>query len=432
MRTSTRLLASSLALVTAGTLAACGDDHGGNPDANGDDVGIDATPDTPVEPTADRSMTIAVTDVTLLSADAQALGVTGGSIGISFDDITQGGGQVVFGTSPVGGCVVVQYDATHPKAPQVDAGTVTIGASTNANLGDGRNKAIGPCNYVDGAGYVCVSNTDTDQAQNATAVGTSGLVTYTFPAQTFPTTGQNLIGSYLVVAGFTNANFNSPAGSAFPIVNQPSATQLVVSNPAGVGQTAETIAAGGTFTVMNGYAPAPGGGDYLGDQTTGVHISKADDANWGAIDADIYVRGEGLDLDDVSDDPTAFPSTSQALNFSCGGTGGTCGADSNDDPSLLEAVIVSGKTTDADVSGTNFDFEMPPATTWVEWQCGYPLGTAAAMPAGAVQAILDSNPTRVETRVLSVAGQIPSDPNNDLNSGFIVVGHALVGHTTMN
>lgn len=426
MRTWKSLLATTLAL-GAGA-AACGDDGGGTPDAERPD-GL--TPDAEVPdmaPTATRSATIAVNEVTLTSDDATQLGMRGGSISISFDDLTMGGGEVVFGTSPVGGCVVTRYDADGtPSAPNpgVDAGTVTI-------TGDGLLRTVGPCNFVAGAGYLCTSHgAAADTAVNATDLpnsGTSppGLIAYTFPDQTFPAS-PGLVGSYLTVGGFTNAAFNSPAGQAFPIVAQQGTTTVVVVNAAGEGQTTETITAGG-FSVLNGYAPAPvgPGGDFLDDATTSVSIAKADDPDWPAIDFTTYVRGEGFALDDESVAPHAFPSSAADIRVGCNMTNGDCGADGD---GTLEALIISGKTTDTDVSTMPFDFIMPPATTeYATFQCAFLLADEATMPSAAVQAILDTNPTRVEMRVLRVAGTLVED---GLNEGRILVGHGLVGHTTL-
>jgi hypothetical protein len=71
--------------------------------------------------------------------------------------------------------------------------------------------------------------------------------------------------------------------------------------------------------------------------------------------------------------------------------------------------------------------EIPGTDNWLEWQCAYLLSDSATMPLAAVQAIVDFEPTRVEMRVLRVAGTIVND--GGVNEARILVGHGLVGHT---
>jgi hypothetical protein len=427
MRTWKSLLAVSL---LAGGAAACGDDEGGSsPDANLiDAVDIDAGID--AGPSATRSATIAVADVELTSADAVARGIRGSSISIEFSDLTEGGGEVVFGTSPIGGCLVQRFDADgtpNSPNPTLGAGEVTI---TGPEVGtSGLLKTVGPCNYQAGAGYLCISGGAQDDDVTATGVG-SGAVAYSFPNQSFA--GQDLVGSYLNVTGFTGDDvvYNSPAGQPFAIMAQPAPTTLVVVNQAGTASPASTTGVDVVdFAVLNGAGPtpqpqAPFDNDFLGDETTSVRVQKAADAEWGAIDFTTYTRGEGFTLDDASALPHEFPATAADMAFSCAGTGGDCGAEGT---ATLEAIIISGKTTDTPVGTLPFDFLMPPPTTeYATFQCGFLLADSGTIPEAAVQAILDTNPTRVEVRVLRVAGTIVTD---GLNEGRILIGHGVVGHT---
>jgi hypothetical protein len=413
------------AFATSAALAACGGDDDGSGDdtqdhdANVPDSGIDAWAG------ATRSLTISVVDVEVTTPSAAAAVTRGGSINIEVEDLTMGGGEVVAGTTPVGGCVVTRYDATHQPHPTVGAGTVTI-----ANPGaeeSGLLKTVGPCNYTAGVGYQCISAGATMQDIDTTVTG-DGRVAYDFTEQTF---AGDLVGSYLNVNGFTDANLNS-GSSAFPILANPSATRLTAFNTAA---TTDQTTATGSFAVINGAGPIPTLGtanaDFLGAESDQIHISKPADANFGAIDFTVYTRGEGFALDDASAQPHEFPTTAEAVTFSCGGTGGNCGADA-DPAGVLEAFIISGRTTDASVEGLA-DYEMPtPTGTWTTFQCGFLLdvSTEGTIPADAVAAILATNPTRIETRILQMAGTQGED-GDQANPYTVVVGHGVVGHTTI-
>lgn len=422
MKTPKSLLLISLALGTSSLLAGCGgDDAGGNP-IDAADHDAEGDPPDSMPPTATRAMTIAITDVKLTSPQGRAgnggLGLRGGAIGIEFSDLTQNGGEVIFGTTTAGGCVVQRFDATHTARPLVDAGTVTIS-------GDGLLKPVGPCSFIGGA-YRCISAAAAAQTSTATATGLNGAVVYSFPGQNF--TG-DLVGAYLSVNGFaTNATFNSGT-SAFPIVAQ-SATSLTAINPGGTG-SADTTTAGVTFSVLAGAGPIPtaqtgANAQFLGDEDRSVTISKEADDDWGAVNFTTYVRGSTFTLATASTKPHEFPFTAADVTFSC--TAAACGGDGD---GMLEALIVSGRTTDAPIPDDAFDFDMPaPVTAYTTFQCGFLLEDSGTIPEAAVTAILSTSPTRIETRVLRVAGTQFNDGEDQLNVGTIVVGHGLVGHTT--
>lgn len=420
MQTWKSLLAMSL------LLGGCG---GGGGDDD-DTVVPDANPDVPdANPVQDRHATVAITDVALTSDDGVAQGWKGGSISIAFEDLTQGGGEIVFGTgNPIGACDVVRYDATHPKHPIVDAGTFNMS-------GDGFLKTVGPCSFQDGVGYTCISNAGAESI-DGTSSAVTPFVTYEFSGTPFA--GEDVVGSYLSINGFTDTALNTGAQPR-PILVQTDSTLTVLSSGTdGSPATAETATA--QFAVINGAGPIPTNAglgtidaDFLGGSATSVTITKGTTDEWGAIGFSTDVRGEGFALDDASTQPHEFPDTAPAdpIHFTCGGTGGDCGEEAG---GPLQALIISGRTTDTDVSGLPFDFMMPPPTTsWAEFQCVYLLASTndAQMPVGAIQAILDTAPTRIETRILRVAGENGTDNNNVLNTSAVLVGHALVGHTTM-
>jgi len=421
MRQTWKHLATSLAVGCAVTLGACGgggdDDGSAGPDAptgDGDPDGFEG-------PT--RALTISVADLAVTTPSAAAVSTRGGAISIEVEDLTTGGGEIVFGESPVGGCVVTRFDAAHPAHPTLDAGTVTI-----ANPGveeSGLLKPVGPCDYRPDTGYLCVSTEAADQTATATPTGVSGTELYAFQDQNF---ARDYVGSYLVVNGFAQAGNNSGA-RAFPIVGQPAATTLTVVNDGGAAGT--TAAA--SFSVINGAGPIPTAGganaDFLASEVDQIRIAKPASDEFGAIDVTVYTRGEGFDLDDASALPHQLPTSAAAVTFSCGGAGGSCGADA-DPTGVLEAFVISGRTTDASVEGLE-DYEMPaPTGTYATFQCGFLLdeSTSGTIPADAVAAILATGPTRIETRVLNVAGVQGVDGDQAFT---IVVGHGVVGHTTI-
>jgi hypothetical protein len=439
-------------------LAGCGDDitRGGTPDARHTDAAPpdgapDAMPDA-MPPTATVSGTLAVTDVTVLDTAAMNPpfnGIEGGAINITFSDLTQGGGQMVFGTSSVGGCVVVQYDPSHPPNPPEDAGTVKIkDHQTGTPPASGLLKTVGDCNFVAAlGGYVCVSNaamgTETINATNPPDGATTPptAIAYTFPTEAGTIGAEKLVGSWLIVNGFTTTtNFNSGATNAFPIIGQ-NGTTLIVAN---VGNTTtdgttETITTG-SYTILNGFNPIPAGplvgANFLG--AGGLDITKDANAKFPAINQPVMnVAGKGWTLSDAGD-PTALPMTNPAADvvFGCGnktpGTSAddTCGQAGS---AQLNAMIVTGTATKQSLTGL-FPFQMPtekPGTdTWLSFTCAQPLGHSVTLQAGALQKIVDFNPTRVEVRVINAAGAILMDPNNTLNTTNLLAGFAVVGHTS--
>ncbi|HTL84065.1 MAG TPA: hypothetical protein VL856_02715, partial [Acidimicrobiia bacterium] len=434
--------------------AACGDDatKGGPADAkipvidapnNTPDGSPDAMPPDAM-PTAEVAGTIAVTDVTLVDPSAAGVGgVSGGAISITFSDLTKNGGTVVAGTSQVNGCVVVKYDPTHLPNPPLDAGPIKI-TNNQINGNDGLLKTVGMAGVCTFSAtfmqYICVSD---NNAGTGTVVATNlpnnppgmpaGLIAYTFPSDT-QIPNEKLVGSYLIVGGFTTSpSFNSPAGSAFPIVSQNGDTLVVVNAAAeAAGTTTETVAGTANYTILNGFNPVPAAGagaDFLG--TGGVTVQKVASTDFKAFTQNIDVPGEGWTLSDA-DSPTSIPLTGTATDqhYGCA-TGNTCGDTST---TLIQAMIISGRATKKSLTGLapfQMPTEIPGTDTWLEYQCGFIGSKTATLDAAALQAIIDFAPTRVEMRVINSAGNIITDtglPGSPQT--FVVAGHALVGHTT--
>jgi hypothetical protein len=104
----------------------------------------------------------------------------------------------------------------------------------------------------------------------------------------------------------------------------------------------------------------------------------------------------------------------------------TCGTDGQ---APVTEMVVSGRATLQSLAGL-FPYQMPTdvagVDTWLEFECAYPGAHSATLTHTALQAIIDFAPTRVELRVISVAGTVLTD---GLTTTRVRVGHALVGHT---
>ena len=431
MRTLKSLLASTLFLAAA----ACGDDSSGGDDSP--DIDADTTvpdgEDIDGTPAATRSGTIAVSDIEVTTPQGANAGLRGAVVSIEFVDLTMDGGEAIYGTSSVGACLVTRYDVggTATPHPAVDAATVTVSAPETGD--SGLLMPVAPCNFVDGRGYLCIAHAAVAN-DVVVAPGLNGTASYVLGDQDLSSV--DAVGSYLAISGLTQAGNNG----SFPVVgqgvNQDSNT-LVVGNPLVATEAAGTDNV--QYSVINAAGPIPTAGqgptfgDFLSDETTSVRIQKPADDDWGAFDVTLYARGEGLTLNSESAQPHEFPFTAQNVTFSCDpdpemGTGGNCGADIETPPAgTIKAFIVSGRTTDGSTA-TIPDYIMPPPVTeYATFQCGFPLGMSATIPEAAVEAILSTNPTRIETRVLVVAGAQVMDGENVAN---VVVGHGLVGHST--
>ncbi len=432
---STRL---TVALACSGALAACGDNikdtNTGPPDAHSrpDAASIDSTPiDGPPTPTVGG--TIALTDVTVLDAAGQALGLSGGVVNISFSDLTMNGGTHPGGfVNPVNGCLLTEYDPTHLPNPSIDGGPILVTDDTTHS--GGLTRTIGPCGFSAQAGntYVCESNAAANQAVTAVGNNATAAGTVVFQFSGTPFTGENVQGSYVVIGGFANAHYNGQ----FPIVAQPAPMVLVVADPAGTADAAEPAASGINYAVFNGVAPVPGGSDYFagGGGSTGnpgpsVHIHHDATAVWPVIDTSVDVVGQGWALDNPSA-VTSFPLGSATVAAQTYGCSTNCGDTSS---ALVQAMIISGSATKKSLAGLA-PFQMPPEVpgtdTWMTWQCAFIGSSTATMPAAAVQAIHDFQPTRVEIQVINAAGAILQSGPGNVNQTNLLVGHAFVGHTT--
>jgi len=319
---------------------------------------------------------------------------------------------------------------TNVPSTSVDEGDVTI-------TGTGLLKPLGTCAFDEAEdGYLCT----VDSGSGGAVVGAAGgAFTYSFPAEDF--SGFDGVGSTLEVSGFENEALNG----RFPIISQPDVnnfTFAVINQNEGAAATAGPVA-GVTFRVLGGFSPIPtvfgANADFLSDGVTEddppvaetVHIVKEAGPVYPAIDATIQPQGEGFTLDGTQPHEFPFDEPAVGVTFGCtrGGAEPTCGFEADE---LFAAMTISGRTTDFTIPEDAPDFFMPPvsaANTYVTFQCSA-LGaktTSIGMSAELVQMILDSNPTRIETRVFRFAGEILTSGDSSAN---VVVGHGFVGHTS--
>ena len=437
MRTLTRLTPYLLA---AGAMlgAACGDDGGGNNKADAAPTSADASVDAPPPPPA-HTGTIAITDVKLTTPGADqgatGAGIRGGAVSIAFENPgAAGGGERVFGTTNINGCVVVKYTKANPERPATDEGVVTIS-------GAGLHKPLGTCSYNKDAtptpGYECVVDSGTDKIVATRIAGTVYAVVLT---KDFTTT--DLVGSYVRLSGFKDDGDAATDGiqtfnGTFPVVKKvvddaTKATTLtvVISAPAPATETVDA----GKFTFLGGFQPIPthfppalGIGAIDADLFNAagtVNAKKAAAASPGipAFDSTLTPAGDTFTIPEAGVQAHEFPFTSADVTF-------TCGASCGSEPAGTQAIVLSGRTTD--VAKTELaklpKFAMPAAssaTTYATFQCSFFKANGAytaTLPKAAVDAILATSPTRIETRVFRMSA-IPGTPN-------VLVVHGEVGHS---
>jgi hypothetical protein len=406
------------ALALALGTAACGDDDGDddvidagdddddNPDAMGDDDEPDAGDDDPDGGGgATRAGTIAVLDLA-----APEVASSGAVVSITYTDLTSPGVEPVFDNVtgfPPTGCTVTVYDLKAGEAPRprVGEGTVTIS-------GDGLQSPVGPCNFSDTTGsYLCIARAAAAEVGDTITPGGGGAAV-TIAGGNF---SDDDLGSWISLSGFTNETNNG----VFVIGMVLGPTTVTIGNAAAV---TETVAEPGpAFAVVNGAGPTPLGIDFLNDNGEDVAISAEAGPVVGQFSIDMPAAGEGYTLDDASSDPGDIPTDGSEVTFSCEGKGGDCGTA----PVGILLTVIAGEATDGPTDGYPF-FVLPPAVSQAaSFQCTFPAGTAT-IPAEAMDAILSINPTRIETRVLRVNGNVSGDGTNNVN---VVIGHGIVGWT---
>jgi len=407
------------ALLSIGLLAGCNQLLGvDDVTSDGPDAGDDDGPTS----NATRAGLVTLFDVTLTDPEATECcsGLRGGELRAHFEDLTQHGGEVIYGTSPVDGCLLTRYDETHLPHPDLDGGAITIS-------GDGLLKTVGPCIFfASPRGYLCISADVAGATVTATAAA-AGVVNFHLEGADF--SNQDLIGSHLLIQGFNDPFLQG----AFAIIGQPSIDELTASVP-GAAMGATETATGIQYGVANAAAPSPVFNgldqDFLGGASSTITVTKPAVPDAAAIAFTTYPRAEGYELDMLSTAPDAFPTTAQDVRYSCDRTGGKCGAEGDAE---REATVVFGHATRSSTAGV-FAFDMPyeeAGAEYLDLRCVYPSSDAGTIPAAAVQQILDFGPTRIEIEVARVTMVTIADPANADNVTDVLVGHALIGHTDL-
>ncbi len=405
-RSGVLALVGALGLV----LGACSDDTPDNPDARR----VDATtvdgeiPDGPAP--LNVSGTIAVVDMAITNP---GLNFSGASVSINYQDLDQPftPPTIFTGNGPPldpGECFITVYNSGDPTGTYIDQGTVSI---------SGTLTPVGDCNFDAQTGsYLCLGpSAGLDPGTNIINQG-DGTAALLDSQGGFA--GTDLVGSYMMLSGFDNAANNG----SFPVVGQLGDTTVVLFNPAAVNET--TAAAGPAYAVAYGRGPTPANADFVGDDTMAVTIQK-NDADVPQFTATVSPSGEGLVLTTDSAEPHNMPlDANNPVTFSCANLGaGVCGPAGE----LVSGFVISGSTTDADLAQAGPLDMPPPVNQWASFQClGSVNSDTVEIPTEIWQALLDTNPTRIETRVMRISAELSVPPTS------IITGHGYVGWTTTN
>ena len=412
-----------LSLIFSGGLAlaafGCGDDDGGGnrPDAR-PQVEDDAGPDGGVPFL--RSGTIAVTEAAITNTIGVGDPWSGGLVRVDFGDATTGNAPapVAGFDSVINNCLIRIWDVgTHEGSDPVDEGVVSVTGTENGPFA---------CAFVSALGtYACQSTTAAvagGVAGNLNGVTTvNGLMTFgAAGTQTAP----EMVGQYMLVNGHPTI----PEGSRLPIIGQntPADTLQVAGLPnvnLGAGD------ADSTFTNFVGVGPLPTGTQFLLGMADAISVQKAAGQVVPAIDQDFNAHGQGFQL---LDDPTmaqylphTVPFTAGEVNFACAAAG--CGAEGSG--GLIEAIVINGETTDGTVEGPlNPADPMPdPVEQYATFQCAFISSDVATMTTEMMDAILGTNPSRIQVSVGRYRGAVADQDQYAYN---IFQGHAVLGWST--
>lgn len=487
-------MVGALSLVLA-TACGDDDDDGGTVDARTIDTSVpavdaDTTPD--AMPAPARAGTIAIIEAAVTNANAAPLGgLHGASVTVSFSDALTGTAPVTGFESPVNGCLVRVYDLENGDvtATAVDEGIVTVSGTSNGTFACAFNATL--MEYVCANPAAGFSGTIPATSSATNINPSAGAVVLTLSGADFSTIGPQLRGTYVVISDW-NAGDDAGAGSVvngtFPVLGAGSSAgladnQMLIVNPLVSTTPMVNTNAAATYATVVGANVIPGGtigafDNFLdhgepGDGDGGVGgidysinlaaspsgctagtdcrveaISVTQKAN-GASSTGTNAAGH-FKLDSTSAQPhdmcpgatmSDISSCSAAKTFSChkdsgtdAGADGNCGEGSH---GVLKVLAVSGSTTDAvlPTTGSPLDFaEMPdPVKKYATWQCSFVGGasTGGTIPAGAMAAIMGTNPTRIFTQVLHVGGGIlqndPGNPNKSTTN--VLIGHGVAGFT---
>ncbi len=420
------ILASGLLSVFLAAAVGCGGDDDGDDaddaddaDDDGDDGPDAAVADAAVEMT--RSGLIAVTETTVTNELALGLGpapgISGAVVSMGYID------EQTITTLPlegfennVGGCLITVYDvkAGDVEPDSVDEGGFTVSGTANGDFACAFNDAAG--------GYVCQS-TDADLGGGVAGNAIDGELdvngTFTLVGGNF---GPEMAGMYLQLDGF-----DGDGDGVYPVVNVPDAETLVLSPLVVV----PALSIGGktaTYTTFVGegpmfdVAPVEFLDDGISKDAQDVIITKEDSDLVPGFTVTALARGEGLVLSKDSNLPHEFPAKPADVLFGCLDEG--CGSDPDQATGQLDAMVINGVTTDVlPAKGDDGLTMLPAVSSYAVFSCSAIGVDSVEIPLEGVQAILDTNPARVQITVGRFVAALPTDTT-------VVLGHSLTGFTT--
>jgi hypothetical protein len=409
-------------LLAAAATAACGgdddDDGGDNPDA-GDGTGADAAIQSDAAPAVTRTGTIAITETVITNPVGT---ISGAVVNMTYIDDQ----SVLVAPLPeypdsINGCEITVYNVAEGEQPgeSVDEGSFTV---TGTAHGEFR------CVYTDSADdYVCQS---TNEDVRGGVIGNADTATLNVGGE-FNLAGARFTpemqGMSIQLSGFTGGE--ESADGTYAIIDVLDADTIVLAD-------VPTSAIGGaeaTYTTFVGSPiPNPNGFDFLDDGVSegaqDVVVTKDASELVPGFTVTARARGDGFTLTGDSTLPHEFPAVAEDVVFACADAG--CGSEPAQGPGILAAMVVTGTTTDVLPAQNDDGITMlPPTGKFATFTCSMIGADAVTIPSDAVQAILDSDPARIQMTVGRFAASLQTVP--DRATSRVVIGHSLTGYTTL-
>ena len=417
--------------------ADAGSDDGADGGDAEDDGSDGAEPDAGV-PSILRTGTVAITENTITNppADPKDPPMSGAVVSMSFIDRSRATVPPVEGfEDPIEGCQVFVYDMTAGdfEPAGVDEGVITVAGTANGDFDCAFRADFGKylCQSVDpgSAGGVPgnADNASFDTGEIAALVGVAGSLDEAA-----------VVGSQLFLTGF---DVSALDGKFFGVLARPANQSFIfaIPGPRPVDLRAPPTA---TYATFIGAGPIPNeGGFYNFLATSEVVVYSAGSKLVPVFGGTYTPEGEGFELLSAPGDriflphdiPTNLPAEFP-VRFACQEGGcGTPGAGGE-----MTALIVTGRTTDRPLPSPSEDptgTQMPsPMARYATFTCIYEVSdeqNEARIPAEALDVILGTDPTRIETTVLRA--QAVPDATSDSAAAAIslFIGHSLTGFTTV-
>jgi hypothetical protein len=419
------ILASGLLSIFLAAAVGCGGDDDGDdttdddPDAGDDDGGVDASV-ADAAPLGSRSGLVAVTETVV--TNPILLGgvpvINGAVVSVTYVDDDTVVPPLPDFPSNINNCAITIYDvkAGDEEPAPVDEGPFIVSGTANGEFG---------CAFDDGIGEYACQSTDpllaSGSAEGAT-VDDAGLLVLTGASFT-----EEMVGMRILLVGLEDKG--DSADGVYPIVAFVDEEAIVITDfpfPA-------AAVDGATYTTFVGTGPMANFGtvDFLDDGVEDVVIEKGDSDLVPGFSMTAGARGEGFILSKDSNQPHEFPILkADDIIFACDDTAKECGAEPEQEAGQIDAIIVNGTTTDVLPPLKEDDgFTMLPAeAAFATFSCSMIGSDSITIPIDGVEAILGTNPLRVQMTVGRFVGQLPM---SDTSSTTVVLGHSLTGFTTL-